>query len=122
MNKIVLVGRLTRDVELGYTANTSTACGKFTLAVDRPKREGKDKEVDFIPVITWSKLAETCAQHIGKGLLVAVSGSLQIRSYEDRQGQKRIAAEVIADSVRFLEFKPREEEKDDDESDYDLPF
>ncbi|MDQ7794126.1 MAG: single-stranded DNA-binding protein [bacterium] len=102
LNRVVLIGRLTRDPELRYTPQGVQVCS-FDLAVDRPRvgDEGK-KEVDFIPVITWRKLAEACNAHLGKGRLVAVDGRLQIRSYEIRDGGKRRVAEVIAQDVRFL--------------------
>jgi len=111
MNTIILVGRLTRDVDLRYT-QTGTAVANFTLAVDRRQSKDREKETDFIDVVVWSKLAETCAQYIGKGRLVAVSGRLQIRPYEDKEGNRRKAAEVVADSVRFLD-KPKEQEMTD---------
>lgn len=108
MNTIILVGRLTRDVDLRTTTG-GTAVANFTLAVDRRQVKGREKETDFIDVVVWQKLAETCAQYIGKGRLVAVSGRLQIRPYEDKEGNRRKAAEVVADSVRFLD-KPKEHE------------
>ena len=108
MNTVVLVGRLTRDVEL-RTITSGTAVANFTLAVDRRQSKDREKETDFIDVVVWGKLAETCAQYIGKGRLVAVSGRLQIRPYQDKEGNRRKAAEVVADSVRFLD-KPKEQE------------
>ena len=108
MNTVILVGRLTRDVDLRYT-QTGTAVANFTLAVDRRQSKDREKETDFIDVVVWGKLAETCAQYIGKGRLVAVSGRLQIRPYQDKEGNRRKAAEVVADSVRFLD-KPKEQE------------
>lgn len=107
MNTIILIGRLTRDVDLRTTTG-GTAVANFTLAVDRRQVKGREKETDFIDVVVWSKLAETCAQYIGKGRLVAVSGRLQIRPYQDKEGNRRKAAEVVADSVRFLD-KPKEQ-------------
>jgi len=104
LNKIILIGRLTRDPELRYTPNGVAVCN-YSLAVERPftNREG-EREVDFIRIVCWRKLAETCANQLGKGRLVAVDGRLQIRSYEDQQGQKRNAAEVVAGNVRFLDW------------------
>jgi single-strand DNA-binding protein len=100
MNTVVLIGRLVRDPELKYTPNGVAVCN-FTLAVDRAF--SKEKEADFIPIITWQKLAENCANHLGKGRMVAVEGRLQIRSYETEDGQKRKVAEVVANSVQFLD-------------------
>lgn len=103
LNKIILIGRLTRDPELRYTPN-GVAVAKFTLATDRPftNKQG-EREADFIDIVVWQKQAENCANFLGKGRLVAVEGRLQIRSYEDNQGNKRKAAEVVAENVRFLD-------------------
>jgi len=103
LNRIILIGRLVRDPELRYTEN-GTAVARFTLAVDRPftNQDGK-RDADFIDVVAWRKLAETCANNLTKGRLVAVEGRLQIRSYDDSQGVRRKAAEVIPDNVRFLD-------------------
>ncbi|NPV73339.1 MAG: single-stranded DNA-binding protein [Pelotomaculum sp.] len=104
MNKVILIGRLTRDPELRYTPK-GTPVGKFTLAVDRRTKKDQEKEADFIDVITWDKQAEACGNYLAKGKLVAVEGRLQVRSYDDSQGVRRKAAEVVASSVRFLEKK-----------------
>jgi single-strand DNA-binding protein len=106
MNHVILIGRLTRDPELRYTPN-GVAVANFTLAVDRPytNREG-EREADFIPIVVWQKLAETCANHLHKGRLVAVDGRLQIRSYDTQDGQRRRVAEVVAANVQFLD-RPR---------------
>jgi len=103
LNKVILIGRLTRDPELRYTAN-GTAVASFTVAVDRSftNQQGQ-READFIRVVTWQKLAETCANYLGKGRLVAVDGRLQVRSYDTPDGQKRQTAEVVAETVRFLD-------------------
>ena len=102
-NKIVLIGRLTADPELRYTPS-GAAVAKFTLAVDRNRKNQQgEKETDFIDIVTWQKLAETCANYLKKGRMVVVDGRLQIRSYEDNQGIRRKAAEVVADNVRFLD-------------------
>ncbi|WP_031514305.1 single-stranded DNA-binding protein [Desulfofalx alkaliphila] len=103
LNKIILIGRLTRDPEPRYTTS-GLAVTRFTIAVDRPfvNRQG-ERETDFIDVVTWQKLAEIVANNLSKGRLVAVEGRLQIRSYDDSQGIRRKAAEVVADNVRFLD-------------------
>lgn len=102
-NKIILIGRLTADPEQRFTSS-GVATTKFTLAVNRSfnNRQG-ERETDFIDVVTWRGLAETCSNYLKKGYMVAVDGRLQIRSYEDNQGIRRKAAEVIADTVRFLD-------------------
>ncbi|PZN09361.1 MULTISPECIES: single-stranded DNA-binding protein [Thermaerobacter] len=106
LNVVVLIGRLVRDPELRYTPS-GVAVGGFTLAVDRPfTNQQGEREADFIDVVVWRKLAETCANHLSKGRLVAVRGRLQVRSYETQDGQRRRVAEVVADDVRFLDRAP----------------
>mgnify|MGYP000598259333 FL=1 len=103
LNRIVLIGRLTKDVDLRFTA-TGKPTANFTLAVDRPYRNQQgEKEADFIPVVVWNKLAEHCANYIGKGRLVAVDGRLQIRSYDGNDGQRKYITEVVAETVKFLD-------------------
>ena len=108
MNIVILIGRLTRDPELKYTPN-GNAVSTFTLAVDKPFG---DKEADFIPIVVWQKLAESCANHLNKGRLVAVNGRLQIRNYNDKDGNKRKAAEVVANSVKFLDWGKKGEKSE----------
>lgn len=102
LNRIVLIGRLTRDPELRFTQSGKAVC-QFTLAVDRAFT-GADgnREADFINIVVWNKAGENCAQYLAKGRMTAVDGRLQIRSYEDKDGNRRYATEVIAENVRFL--------------------
>lgn len=101
-NRVILIGRLTRDPELRYTANGS-AVASFALAVDRNYRSASgERETDFINIVAWRNLGERCSEYLSKGKLAAVEGRLQIRSYEGQDGQKRTVAEVVADDVRFL--------------------
>jgi single-strand DNA-binding protein len=109
LNRIILIGRLVRDPELRYTPG-GTAVATFTMAVDRPFGKQGERQADFIDIVVWQKQAEVCHRNLAKGRLVAVEGRLQVRSYEDNQGIRRRAAEVVADSVRFLD-RPREGEK-----------
>jgi single-strand DNA-binding protein len=103
LNRIVLIGRLTQDPELRYT-NTGTAVASFTLAVSRMRtNQAGERETDFINIVVWQKQAENCAQYLHKGRMAAVDGRLQIRTYENREGQKVRVAEVVAETVRFLE-------------------
>ena len=103
LNRIVLIGRLTRDPELRYTQN-AVAVASFTLAVNRQRaNQAGERETDFIDIVVWQKLGELCAQYLHKGRLAAVEGRLQIRQYENREGQKVRVAEVVADNVQFLE-------------------
>ena len=120
LNSVILIGRLTRDPELRYTPN-GVAVGGFTLAVDRPfTNQQGERETDFIDIVVWRRLAETCANNLSKGRLVAVRGRLQIRSYDTQDGQKRRVAEVVADEVRFLDRK-RETEDAGGSEDADVP-
>lgn len=108
LNRVVLIGRLTRDPELRYLPSGQPVA-TFTLAVDRPFTGPQgERKADFIPVVAWRKLAEQVSQHLAKGRLVAVDGRLQIREYETQDGQRRRAAEVVADHVRFLDRKVAE--------------
>jgi len=102
LNRIILIGRLTKEPDLRYTPG-GVAVARFTLAVDRRQSKDRERETDFIDIVVFQKVAETCANYLGKGRLVAVEGRLQIRSYDDSQGIRRKAAEVIADNVRFLD-------------------
>ena len=102
LNRIVVIGRLTRDPELRSTSN-GVAVATFTVAVDRNFSNNRgEKETDFIPVVVWRGLAETCGRYLSKGRLVAVEGRLQIRTYEANDGGKRTVAEIVADNVQFL--------------------
>ncbi len=128
LNKVVLIGRLTKDPELRYTP-AGVAVTTFTLAVDRPK-SGEDKETDFISIVAWRQAAEACANYLRKGRLTAVDGRLQIRNYENNEGKRVYVTEVIANEVKFLEYGREEVKKHDskedgypiDISDDDLPF
>jgi single-strand DNA-binding protein len=103
LNRVILIGRLVADPQLRYT-QTGIAVTNFTLAVDRPfVGQSGEREADFIDIVTWRKQAEVCANHLTKGRLVAIEGRLQIRSYDDQNGVRRKAAEVVADQVRFLD-------------------
>ncbi|MGO4695399.1 single-stranded DNA-binding protein [Paenibacillus sp. 2TAB26] len=104
LNRVILIGRLTKDPDLRYTP-AGVAVTQFTLAVDRPFTSGGqgEREADFIPVVTWRQLAETCANYLRKGRLTAVEGRIQVRNYENNEGKRVYVTEVIADNVRFLE-------------------
>lgn len=101
MNQCQLLGRLTRDPELKYTQQ-GTAVVSFSLAVDR--RFNREK-ADFIDVVAWRQTAEFISKHFQKGTRIAVVGSIQTRSWEDNEGHKRKAVEVVADSVYFADAK-----------------
>ena len=106
MNKVILMGRLTRDPEVRYTQSGKVVC-QFTLAVDRftTNTEGQ-READFVPVVVWGKIGELCGNSLAKGSRALVDGRLQIRSYEAKDGSgKRWVTEVIAVAVQFLDRK-----------------
>lgn len=104
INKAILIGRLTRDPDLRYTQSGIATCN-FTLAVNRSfANQQGERDADFIPVVTWRNLAENCNKYLRKGRLVAVSGRIQTRTYEDNNGQRRYVTEVVADEVQFLEW------------------
>lgn len=102
MNKCVIVGNLTRDPELKTTTSGKSVCN-FTVAVSRRfSGPSGEREADFIPVVVWGKSAENSAKYLRKGSQCAVSGSIQTRSYEAKDGSRRYVTEVIADEVQFL--------------------
>lgn len=105
MNKVVLLGRLTKDPDVKYTQTGKVVC-QFTLAVDRPFKDvDGNKETDFIPVVVWGKIAELVGNSCSKGHRLMVEGRLQIRSYDAKDGTKRWVTEIIANSVEFIERK-----------------
>lgn len=104
MNKVVLIGRLTKQPELRFTAGAGVAVATFTLAVDRAfKNANGEREADFINIRCWRKLAELVANNLDKGRLVAVSGSIQTGKYTAQDGTTRYTTEVVADEVKFLD-------------------
>ena len=102
MNHVILIGRLARDPELSYTPNTQTACCRFNLAVDRPKRNGEDQGADFIRITVWGRQAETCDRYLSKGRQIAVQGRIQTGSYKNRNGETVYTTDVVAERVEFL--------------------
>lgn len=114
VNRIFLIGRLTRDPELRYVPSGQPVAN-FTLVVDRSfKNSQGERETDFIDIVAWRKSAELATQYLSKGRLVAVEGRLQIRTYEAQDGLRRKVAEVVTDRIQFLDRKngsgPRAEE------------
>ncbi|HZK34883.1 MAG TPA: single-stranded DNA-binding protein [Bacillota bacterium] len=127
LNKVILIGRTTKQAEARHT-QSGTSVTTFTLAVERNfKNQQGEKEADFIPIVTWRGLADTCAKYLAKGRLTAVSGRMQVRTYEGRDGQKRYVTEVVADEVQFLEWGEKKEAElnftpVEIEDDGELPF
>lgn len=105
MNVAILIGRLTRDPELKYVPSTGKAVAHFTIAVDRPyTSKSGERMTDFFNIVVWGKQAENCANYIAKGRLVGIKGTIENRSYESQNGEKRYITEIIAENVQFLEF------------------
>ena len=140
MNKVTLIGRLTKDPELKFTPGTGTAVANFSIAVDRrlPNKDGQ-READYINIVVWGKTAENTANYMSKGKLIAISGRIQARSYDAKDGTKRYVTEVVAEEVQFLEkvggggsgqnnSNPSGSANDNDKNDYhevdpgDIPF
>ena len=102
MNKVFLIGNLTRDPEVSTTASGIPMC-RFAIAVNRRfSRDDNNNNTDFFNVLTWRGVAESCGKVLSKGRKVAVSGSIQIRNYEAQDGSRRQAVDVVADEVEFL--------------------
>ena len=108
LNHIVIMGRLTKDPELRYTKSEKPVAS-FTLAVDR---DGKDTGVDFIDCVAWEKTAVFADTYLSKGSMVAADGRLQMRNWEDKNGNKRTSAEVVVHSLYFAENKRKTETND----------
>ena len=106
MNKVVLMGRLTRDPEVRYTQTNNTLVASFSLAVNRRfARQGEERQADFINVVAWSKTGEFCSKYFKKGQQVGVIGRIQTRNWDDDQGQKHYATEVVAEEAYFADSK-----------------
>lgn len=132
LNKVIIMGRLTRDPELRRTQG-GTAVTSFTMAVDRDfKSQNGEKETDFIDVVAWRNTGEFAAKYLAKGRMAAVEGRIQARDWQDKDGNRRKAVEVVADNVYFADSKrdskpqettsSNEPEFDEIEDDGDLPF
>lgn len=129
MNKVILMGRLTKDPEVRYTQGQQPAAvTRYTLAVDRSYKKGEEKEADFINIVSFGKAGEFAGKYFKKGMMVAVVGELRISSYTDKNGEKRWATDVVTSEQHFAEAKkvePKVQDEfipvDDAEGD-DLPF
>ena len=130
LNRVVLMGRLTRDPEIRRTGS-GTPVTSFTLAVDRDFKSNGEKETDFIEVVAWSNTAEFVSKYFSKGRMAIVEGRLQIRDWTDKNGNKRRTAEVVADNVYFGDSKKDSKEEPEykqadfaeiSEEDGELPF
>ena len=106
MNKVILMGRLTRDPEVRYTQTNNTLVASFSLAVNRRfARQGEERQADFINIVAWNKTGEFCSKYFKKGQQVGVIGRIQTRNWDDDQGQKHYVTEVIAEEAYFADSK-----------------
>ena len=104
MNKVILMGRLTRDPEVRYTQTNNTLVASFSLAVNRRfVRQGEERQADFINIVAWSKLGEFCSKYFKKGQQVGIIGRIQTRTWDDDQGTKHYVTEVVAEEAYFAE-------------------
>lgn len=125
MNKVVLIGRLTKDPELRYTPGNGVAVSSLTVAVDNYNSKTGEKGADFIPVVVWGKSAENVAQYCVKGSQIAVSGRIANRSYDAKDGTKRYITEVVADmfnGITFLSSNNASEKNNNTQSDFGTPI
>lgn len=112
LNRVLLIGRLTHDPELRYTAGSGIALTRFSLEVNRKfANQNGEREADFINIVTWRGLAETCANYLRKGSLVAIEGRIQTGKYENSEGRTVYTTDVVADDVRFLEPRNRDQKR-----------
>lgn len=118
MNKVILMGRLTRDPEVRYTQTNNTLVASFSLAVNRRfARQGEERQADFINVVAWSKTGEFVSKYFKKGQQVGVVGRIQTRTWDDDQGQKHYVTEVVAEETYFADSK-----RDGDTSSFEDTF
>ena len=109
MNKVILMGRLTKDPEIKYTAGKNTAVCSFSLAVERRfTKQGEERQADFFNMVAWEKTAEFCSKYFTKGMKVAIVGRLQNRNWDDNEGKKHYITEVIVEEANFVESKKTE--------------
>ncbi len=112
MNSVVLIGRLTRDPEVRYTSGSQMAVCTFSIAIDRPARQGEERKTDFPRITVFGKQAENCERFLKKGRLVGVQGRLQTGSYTNKDGATVYTTDVVADRVEFLEWGDRQSQND----------
>lgn len=106
MNKVILMGRLTRDPEVRYTQTSNTLVASFSLAVNRRfARQGEERQADFFNIVAWNKTGEFCSKYFKKGQQVGVIGRLQTRTWDDQNGTKHYITEVVAEEVYFADSK-----------------
>ena len=131
MNKVVLMGRITKDPDIKYTQSTNTQVASFSLAVNRRfAKQGEERQADFINIVAWSKTAEFVSKYFKKGQQVGVIGRIQTRNYEDDKGVKHYITEVVAEEAYFADTKkdntenenPQQDDLAPIQDDDELPF
>ncbi|MDR0288221.1 MAG: single-stranded DNA-binding protein [Clostridiales bacterium] len=106
MNKVIIMGRLTKDPELKYTSGANTAVCTFTVAVDRRfKQQEGQPTADFLPVVTWGKTAEFCSNYFAKGRMIGIIGRIQTRTWDDTEGKRHYVTEIVGEEAYFTESK-----------------
>ncbi|MBI9015351.1 MAG: single-stranded DNA-binding protein [Clostridiales bacterium] len=118
MNQVVLIGRLTRDPELRYIPGSGTAVTRFSIAVARQFKKEGQPDADFFNIVVWGKPAESAAQYLVKGRLVAVNGNMRNNNYEDKNGVKHYNIEIVASRVEFLEWATNNRQQSQNGSQY----
>ncbi len=119
-NKVFMIGNITKDIELSETPNGIAVC-RFSIAIN--SGYGEDKRTDYFNIVTWRNQAEVCGKYLKKGSKVAIVGSIQNRTFDDKEGNKRTVTEIVASEVEFLSLKRNEEESTiSDEEDSNSPF
>ena len=109
MNKVILMGRLTNDVEVRYTQNNNTLVATFSLAVNRRfAKQGEERQADFINIIAWDKTGEFCSKYFKKGQQVGIIGRIQTRNYDDKDGKRIYVTEVVAEEAYFADSRKEE--------------
>lgn len=133
MNKVILIGNLTKEVEVRYTQTNNTMVASFIIAVSRKFKKDGEQTADFINVVAWGKTAEFVSKYFSKGMKIVIIGRIQTRTYDDDKGVKHYITEVVAEEVEFVEKKKDKEEIEEREtiknedsykisSEDDLPF
>ena len=118
MNKVILMGRLTRDPEVRYTQTNNTLVASFSLAINRRfERQGEERQADFLNVVAWNKTGEICSKYFKKGQQVSIIGRLQTRTWDDDKGTKHYVTEVIAEEAYFADSR-----RDGDASGFENTF
>lgn len=104
MNNVTLIGQLTKDPEIRYTSGSQMAVARFSIAIDRPVKQGEDKKADFPSIVVFGKQAENCEKYLAKGRLVGIEGRIQTGSYTNKDGKNVYTTDVIASRVEFIDW------------------